>query len=411
VSALLLLLAPASGQDIDNCTLDEAYPMAGTSGLENALSALRINAQTYSATEFAEEHVFPVWEEVRRDIAATDETEALPLFFKVAYENNANLGVATLPMWHQNADCPEAYRFSTSPVDLYASNLGFVFRAGRLGVYYSAAFTFGYAAVPQQANRFAMWIPMTLITGYGSVAAPLAGGGAQIVDGGSAFSVDWLGGGVYDGKLLKARGGYARSRGLHGSIHQPQTGLFARGVLRGDGWTDIEQYTAGAEEVDLGRVSETIGRPSAFARGVPLTGRASDDDEQDTLQLRSGHVRQTDIAGVLDIEVAWATAPQPLLHEVWVAWHSPQFSEPGRALVDRPVASRVGGGMLQMPAQFYYGLDQRRLVTARYDVLAQLGERRGTIRFSAAYNDPAQLLIFPFARDALSVTLGVEGEF
>ena len=56
----LLLLTSAWAQDsflttpAQGCLADNAWPIAGNTGLENGLAALRINAQTYNATQFAE---------------------------------------------------------------------------------------------------------------------------------------------------------------------------------------------------------------------------------------------------------------------------------------------------------------------------------------------------------------------
>lgn len=394
-------LAPAQG-----CLADDGWPVAGSAGLENSLSALRINAQTYSATRFAEEKLYPIWQQVRADIRGEEPDELPDRFFRVSYEYNANLGVSEVPVWYGSSECPEEYRFSTSPVDVYATNIGGVGRWGRFGIYYSGSFTFGSIGTPRDDYRAVMSLIMYPMLGaYGAMSAPLSGEGLQVVQGSSAFTLDWVGGAMYDGRFLKARGGYVRSRGIHGSIENPQTGLFANGVIRGTKQTDLSQFAAGARDIRWGN-ARGIGRTSVFTRQIPLTDDS--DSEGAPFALRTQHFAQDSIAGQLDVDVTWATRPQAFLHEAWVAYHSPGYHESTGGEFD--VFWLLGGGMTRMPAQFYYGLDAEPLITAKAAYLMPLNES-AMLNMAVSYNDPATLVLFPFARDAVTIRLTMEGEF
>ena len=52
--ALLLGLALGQQGNRNQCSNDDAFPIAGTSGFENTIAALRTNAATYSASNFVE---------------------------------------------------------------------------------------------------------------------------------------------------------------------------------------------------------------------------------------------------------------------------------------------------------------------------------------------------------------------
>lgn len=403
IALLLALSGAASAQallhDTVSCLQDNASPVAGTSGVENALSALRVNAQTYSATRFAEDRLFPAWGELQ----AGDDDRA----FRLAYEHNQNLGVAGVPLWFSDEECPDEYRFSVSPVDLYATNFGAVGRWGQLGFYYTASVTFGTTALATARYRTGTHFLMPMLTYFGLYSAALSGG-SQVVQGTSAYALDWLGGATWDNPYAQARVGYARSKGLHVSLRQPQSRLFANGVVR-DGLSTLEQYAAGVERLGFGGASEVIGVSSLFARGVPLT---DDDSDQGALLLRTGHLDQQDIGGWVDLSAAWATAPEPLLHQAVVAVHNPEFNDPEAAL-SASGSWRLAVGMLRMPTQWYYAAPGGPVVTARFELASPAGgeNARGLFRFSISYNDPEQLTLFPFAQDAAAVKLAYDVEF
>lgn len=412
--SLLLLITAAQAQvfsnEAQNCLADDAWPIAGNAGLENGLSALRINAQTYNATRFAEKNLYPVWEQVQADIKGEEEEATTPaLFARVSYEYNANLGVARVPLWYGSDDCPDDLRLSTSPLDVYANNFGIVGRYGKLGFYYSGSFTFGTTAFPRNDYRAVMALmTFPMIGAYGTMAAPFSGAGVSVVQGSSAYALDWVGGAMYEGTLLKARAGYVRSRGFHASVENPQSGLFANWVWRGDSGFDFSQYAAGAEQVRWGKASDKVGKTSLFTRGVPISESRQPGQQ---VQLRTQHIAQDSIAGRLDVAASWATEPQPLLHEAWVAIHSVGFHDSlGPEGLNGAFMQRLGAGVYQMPAQYYYGLEARTLYSARLDYRYALGDA-GVMNTTFSYNDPEQLLIFPFARDAFAVRFTFEGEF
>ena len=405
----LLLASAAFAWDIDwvQCTNDDARPIAGTAGYENGLSALRTNAMTYSATQFAERELFRGWS--REDSKG-----------QFVYEIRQSYNVARVSVYQTDAEygeCPEKYRFSNRQLDLQSMNLGYQARFGRFGLYYAAGVTYGTLA-EDPMMRIMLWgFGAPMATGPALIFAPLTGSWQNNV-GASAFAMDWIGGLTADATVADLRVGYTRSAGIHLSATNDTLGLFGNTVVRPG--QPLGQFAAGTRQTGWGKASESIGRTSVFARGLPLTeavrSAVTGDVRGGVDQLLTGHLEQTDLGGTVDVAVAYAFAPTPLVHEAQVAVHSKGFHgryEDGEVFEAEETAWRVQGGIVQLPAQWYYGLAGGTFPTARAELLFRGGSETESFEGVAAllFNDPEQLALFPFARNAVTLKLAIEAEF
>ena len=406
VFAALTPLAVAES-DRAACTPDDAFPIAGTSGYENAVVALRTNAATYGATAFAERQLF--------QRAGADPGLAANGHF--AFQTNVTYGVTKVPVWQEDAtygECPEEYLFSMRPVDLQANNFGFSWSGPRLGLFYSASVTFGMLAESSGFVRGLLWSgAWPMYSAVPLIAAPLAGAWDTSA-GASAFALDYVAGATLNLKLLDARLGYSGARGLYGGVSQPQSHLFGSVLLR-EKLSSLTQFKGGLDRLSLGAgPGQRGGASSVYARGLPLTEVADPSTNDGTsvlTRLLTAHVEQEDLLDVFDVSAAYAWEPSPSLHLLSVAAHTPGYSL-GTPGVDG-LAWRVEVGWVALPEMAWIGVEGGGHLLIRVDTLKSIdvGDDRLRAVFGVQRNDPEQLALYPFGVNAISYRLSMEGDF
>lgn len=407
--ALLLAAAAHAQADRNQCSTDDAFPLAGTAGFDNALEALRTNAATYSAASFLERTGL-------RRIALSDEKKV----GSAQFATNWTFGVTRVPVWQEDVtygECPDEFLLVSRPLDLHAYNLGFAFRVGPVGAFYTASMTAGYMSDiayfrPFQALGVAVVSPWVL------AAAPLAGS-LQTQVGASAYAQDFVAGVIVDAGVASLRGGYTQSRGWYLSGQDALVGaLFGTIVLR-DGLSFVGQARAGVEQLPLPEgIGERVGRPSAFLRVLPLTEQQTDPAVGEVgprqLDLTTGHLEQHDLMGLVDLRFGYAIRPTPAVYNVSVAVHDPSFwrsAEEGST----GIHGYLEAGMVQVPDQFYYGVEGGPKLHLRGQISggtsAIAPEKGGSFSLVLLYNDPEQTALYPFAVDALTISTELKGAF
>lgn len=386
----------------NQCSVDDAFPIAGTSGFDNALLALRTNAATYSASSFAEKHAL-------RSIALGERGTDVGV---VQMEANLHWGVTRVPVYQEDAtygECPAEYVLGTRPVDMYAYNLGLAFRWHRVGAFYASSVTLGY---PAELAYLRMYQTMgSLVTvPFMSVAVPLTGS-FQTQTGASAYAQDFVAGVLVDLEVADLRAGYTQSRGWYLSGQDRYVGAFGSLVLR-DGFTLVGQARGGLERTPLPEaVEKVVGRPSIFARSLPLTEPTdtpdTPDDQRTQLSLLTGHVAEEGLFRRVDVRFSYAFAPVVQVNDAAVAVHDPEWYVAGDGGTPSARIHWYGeAGIVGVPPQYYYGLPGATLIQARAVVQGQLGEE-GTGVVTLMFNDPEQVALYPFARNSLAVRLQV----
>jgi hypothetical protein len=399
----LALVALAFGGDRTDCTVDDSFPIIGTSGYANALSALRSNAVTYGATQFAERNVL-------RQVAMGEEDKG----FVFAIDSHMSWNVAEVPVWQEDVqwgDCPDEYLISSRGTDLQAHNLGFAFRVGRIGGFYAASVTWGSLA-PLDYQRFMVNAPMGPMVGYlAAVTLPIFGSW-QTGAGTSACAQDFIFGLTADVEVGTVHVGYTQSKGLYGGFTEPRLGLFGN-LLLADRLRLVDQFIGGVRQVPLGSIDDKIGRPSLFARSLPLT--EPEVDSADTTaaptveSLLTGHFAQEGLGRVIDLRAAYAVKPVATLHQASVALTTPGYhltteDEDGG---DPVMGGLIEAGMVTLPDQYYYGLPGGRFLSFRATVGAETPTMKGAI--SLMINDAEQLALYPFSRNAVTLQFGISG--
>jgi hypothetical protein len=374
---------------------DIFQPVAGTAGFANAIDAIRINATTYSAGEFA-----------RRRLRGRN-------YF--AWDMHLVAGAARVPTLctGQGRYAGEMYE---QPLDLGATNLGLDAPLLHDGPLNSSLEVFYAASVTQSAmgSRALSW-SLPLLNLYPAVAAPAIG---TYNDGRGLFTyaVDWIGGAYLKSDVVSVQAGYTGSRGLYLDITQDKAALFVNGILA-DGlqWSDASYLMLGVLQFDplkVGLDQDKVGMSSLFYRDLPSGGSAVAPEpragivERTSERLRTGHVRQEDIARLLDVRAAWEFSERFRVRELAVGLHTQDWHRREKSRSYQDEAGSVRVGFVNLPDQPLLGLKGGVRPTIRADYLQQVGsEDTFGLRLSARMNDPDLLDLYPFAYNALGVNL------
>lgn len=395
VIALVGLAFAQQERGKNQCSVDDAFPIAGTAGFSNALSALRTNASTWNASTFAERHALRRLAQLPPD----------GLTSVVAAQTNLQLGVTRVPVFQEDAsygECPAAYVLGTRPVDLYAYNVGLAFRYGRVGAFYSSSITFGYLGELAYLRAYQTVGSMTVVP-IMTLLVPLTGSW-QTQLGASAYAQDFVAGAVVDLELADLRVGYTQSRGWYASAQDRGLGLFASVVAR-DGFQRVGQARAGLERAALPEdVADVIGRPSVFAQLLPLTEAIGPGGEQ--VDLTTGNLAQEGIAGLFDVRFAYALRPVTQVHHFAFGVHDRGWFTDADGATDLPsgelaLHGGVSAGFVNLPTQYYYGLSGGTVLQARAEL--QLASQGGGARVALLWNDPEQTALYPFSVNTLAI--------
>lgn len=433
---IALLLGVAAAQSAANCGDGGFPPIAGTSGLANTRAALTTQQQSYSAAAFAERQMF-------QKIAAGDADELEDGGGIFAWELNTTFGAADVPVYVDNAvhspqDCPADLRVALAPVDLQAMNLGFGYRKGLVGAFYSASVTYGMVAHPSPYVRGMVWgFGLPMYTTPLLLLAPVTGSWMQ-TSGASAFAMDYIAGAyVTHPKVGQLSAGYAgSSRGFYVHGNEELLGLHLSTVLKAEA-RPVSVLKGGLDRLNPAQFAEDlrpIGLTTAFYRDLPFGGglvaselgggaggggaagggQAGGDAPAD--RFRSAHVDQENLFGVVDLRFAYALAPRPLVNELAVGVHTPAFVLPRNAVLDdlegATAGARLVGGFTEIPADPTIGAVPGRVATGRIDAVGRFEVDSGgavVANFKLMLNDPEQLVLYPFSRNALTYSLSIGG--
>lgn len=393
------------------------YPIAGSAGFTNAQKGRKTNRNTYSAANFAERALV--------DDAPTAQW---------VLEWNATLNAARVPTLCGDSDVAEhnrKERVYEDSLDLYASNMAFSFESKSFGAFYSASVTQSVMGL-----RYAV-LPTMILQLYPLFSAPFVGIW-QRGDGVSSYSLDWIGGAHVDTEWFGARVGYAGIGGAYGSFDERTIGLFGSTALpfgeRISPWTFLK---AGVDRFDPARfgatkVSNTIGLTSLFVRDLPygqeLDSLLEEEEAATTarmmistipdpmpiasigerlsdladVRLRTLHFQQSNIKGIVDVELSYALAPKVQVFDGMLAVHSPNY-QPSRLLEEAESRNDEPGfllkvGAVQLPAQYTLGVEGGTYLAARAEYRTPT-----QFTFMMLLNDPEQLALYPFATNAVSL--------
>lgn len=383
--------------------------IAGTAGFENARAANTTNALAYGATGYMGEVVLPKLKQGRE---AAKEAGDGGWHGGGGYRYRTTLQAAVVPTYEVSSGCPDRLRISERPLDLGSVNLGLAASNGTIGVFYSSSVVYGYTPSFDPRERFLFGMTGLVYAGMGAVLAPLAGGDQVFGEGASAVQTDFVVGGLIDTAGLHGRLGWVGSRGVYADLEADIPVFFSATIDE----PSLSNLLSGG----LRRLDSKLGSTSIYAKNQPFRpipqlaagNGAQVGDSTGGLNFATGHFAQENLnGGTFDVRVAYAVAPQPLLHEAQIAVHS----RPG-TLEDAATGGvdfLLRGGVVQLPDLWYYGVEGGYRPTFRAEVGIVVGDdaAAGSIRYLVMMNDPEQLLLFPYAYNALTMGLTFDGNF
>jgi len=399
-----------------DCDENGGQPIVGTAGFANARDALNTNIQTYSATAFADRALFRTHR--HGDNAGS-----------AAMEMNITWGATTVPTYNTRAidhavntdNCTPDYLVAMRPIDLSATNIGFAYQWERFGLFYSASVAYGGVAYPHNYLRGMMYgLGLPMYSVYALAAAPLLRTGYQTQTGASAFALDWIGGATYHDEHLGVRVGYAGSAGLYGSVNEQNSGLYLSSVVRGQGAL-LSQLETGLDRLPGHKVAKGLGLTSVFLRDLPYGATAPTEDATRSLlpesgSLRTVHLEQDNLFRILDVHASQTLKPISQLHLAQLGLHTPGYHK-GRNAAEtgsEEFAGLVRAGLVRIPAQAAFGIEEGQLITFRAEGKLQFASgSNGSahVQYGVLYNDAEQLAMYPYAQNVLTYRLQMRGEF
>jgi hypothetical protein len=394
-----LLAAAASAQDTPNWVYgacDIFAPIAGTAGWASARDAIRTNATTYSAGEFARRRLRG------RNYLAMD-------FHLVA-------GVTRVPaLCTSDSGTRAGDGVYLQPLDLGATNLGIDVPLLTEGPLNSKLEVFYASSVTQSAmgSRALSW-SAPLINLYPAFFAPVVGRFAAS-RGLFTYGVDWIGGAYLKSDIVSVQAGYTGTKGLYVDVTQEKVALFvnAVGTDLSDGLqvADLQYLLGGVEQFDprnVAAVDPEVGLSTLFYRNLASGGSVVDALSGDAVpvRLRTIHARQEDILRRFDVRSAVQLDGPVRLRELAVGAHSEGWFRRRDLNVSGEEHWAVRAGVVNLPDQPLFGVNGGIKPTLRADYLKQVGDSDTfALRASLRVNDPDLLDLYPFAYNALGANV------
>lgn len=401
----------------------EVQVIMGTAGQRNAANAVQTNAATYSASAAAARNLVRSPRE--------PDSDWKPTFF---IDMNSTYGAARVPVFHAANDsrpdeCLDRNRVAIKPFDMHAANFGFAARKGNFGFVFSSSFTW---AAPGPGDQFFRMFMSTSVAPFyilsAAAIAPLLDlavpGPLDFSGPTSGMAADWLVGATYKAGSVDLGAAYLASRGGYLSGYEARSGAYAFAALR-PGQKPL--YELGVDRfspaaLGAGGAARALGLSSVAYQDIPFfidpdaaaEARATDDRatlDRLVYQLRVGSVKQQNLAQILDVQARYRIAPDPSLSELVVGLHTPGYHRPrGDTDGDAPTWSVLAqGGVVTTPTVWSEGSGPERLISARAGVRAhaETDDIPLLFQFLLLTNDPDQLQLYPFARNAVSYNLYV----
>jgi hypothetical protein len=391
---------------------ENAVPIAGSSGFENARHAFRTTGQTYSATAYAERNLF-------KHSADDDATG------DISYDFFQMVKAATVPSHEPRAGgeelCPASYGVSLRPVDVQAVAMGASFHKGAWGGFYAASVAYGNTAMPNNFVRGQILFAQPIYAATTLAVAPLARNGLRTQEGASSFALDWVAGATYTHPFFGVRAGYAGSRGFYANVVDNKLGMFVSGLLGGQDRAGglLSYVRMGFDRLVANKLVKGMGLTTLFYRDLPYglqpspAAPAAAVDEGG--RLRTVHFAQQNLARYVDVEAAYGLRPTSFLQHAILGVHAPDYvtGRKGKG-PEAGFVWNLRGGLVNVPAQAMFGLEGGRYLSAKAELGAKLdvGTREGArIVGALLINDPELLALYPYAVDATTFRLHFDGAF
>jgi hypothetical protein len=414
IPLLLALVAPAHAQysefSPEDARCGDPNPISGTAGVRNAGEAIQANANTYSASNFAHNQL--------NSLDADNYWGDGDLKLGVAVDLNVTYGAADMVVYHprhlQYPDqCVAKYRVATKGLDLLAANTGFVIKGGPLGAFYATSFTWAAPAYGDQFTRVLMtsFVSPAYVLVASATAGPLdllTSGDLEATNEFSSIKLEWMGGATFELDKVHASAAYLSSGGAYLQASEEIVGSYFFAAVKPGGNTVFQGGIDRLDPEELLDMAGGVGLTSVAYQQLPffLAGADQANAGPGLLeQLRVGRVHQQNIGGTFDINARNRIQPSPSVSELSIGMHTVDFHMPrsGRDSSAGDLLFLLQGGMVTTPAAWAQGNGPATLGSGRMSIGGRYSD--ADLFFSIYLNDPDQLQLYPFARNAVSYQL------
>ena len=255
-----------------NCA--DPWPIAGTAGVRNAGEAIQANANTYSAAAFANRHLTSVDEDSFWEIGDGGWVMGVYTDLNVTY------GASQLVVHHPKAleypqDCEAKWRTASKPLDLQAANVGLVFKKGPVGLFYATSFTW---AAPAYGDQFTRLLMTSFVAPAYVLSASVLSGPLDLITRGplestnefSSTRLEWMGGATVELDRVHVSAAYLSSKGAYVQASEEVVGSYVFAAIRPETGTVFEGGLDRLDPASLGNGSGKAGLLSLAYQDVPF---------------------------------------------------------------------------------------------------------------------------------------------
>lgn len=303
----------------------------------------------------------------------------------------------SVPSLEQRWSCP--YGATMRDMDLYASAFGGGIGVGPATFFMSTGAT-AMVSWNQTYLRNAGVVSMPMVMGMISTIAPLW----VLVDDPVIWQndpqgifADFIVGAQLDGKIAGvASVGWSGTQGPYANYLHPKAHFMGAAALSGD-FKRLPYGLLGLKELPLDRDAK-FGKLSLFGRQLGYVTGVAEQELQ--LDVRSVHLEQVEIAGILDVRTALQVTPDVRLGEARVGIGRMSEVEDGTR-----GGSKVVVGVYDQPDFWFWGVEGG----PRLSVSAMAGLYGPGVNFEfvGGWNEPSMLRMYPYAVDSLSFQVRV----
>lgn len=404
LAAALLVSSVAPAALAAECKPGE--PISGSADYAVATASAARYMQLASAARYAERVVLP-----RLTRPRTGDSSRAAFGGFVGERMDMLWGIGSVPIGVGN-DNDDGCTVGRAPFDLYSGNFGVGFSVGPVYAFYASSIAVGSAGdVP---NRLVSPMAIPVVGGLYTLVGPLFGATSGTTYGG-VYSLDYIGGAGFTTPWVTGSAGYAGSKGFFGYASQPDLNLFAASALRSI--SDIAYLRAGIEWLKLGR--EQVTSTTLFFRTLAQVPAPSDALDTVTASvkppsLQTVHAEQLDIAGLVDVSMAYGIGSFAKLHEAGVRVHTPGYSQrpPDDQTKARRGGAALGGagaaltlGMVRVPERRIFGQSGKVLphVALQFGGVSRVAP--SSFLVALRFNDPEIVALYPAAGGSVNLTL------
>lgn len=385
----------------------------GSSAIKGTVSdqlmgaALRRNAQIYGAANAVQTKLLPMLANLEKGGAAM-------------YDGTVTWGALRVPF------CPppnaDVYDLSQKPrmtkVDMSTVTMGLAYKHQSVVFYLAGSASMHSAAGGKEAMRAAL--PMLTVGAFTYL--PVGFFKREIVYDDLSIIWDYIAGVQMHAPVGEIAFGYLGSKGMFTNVSERHIKAFVGAVLNDfTNGAGLPYLAGGIQSFDWAvpkDVVDKIGSTGLSARRLvypsapPPQLAASDvkDAEKQVIPFVTAYFEQTGIGKVLDITLAAQHQSKFEPYEMTVAFHNPGYGkrpEKSDTRDDFKSGVRLTAGTVKLPNLWFYGVEGGYKVRAALEATIQAEGQY--ITFGLGVNSPSILAAFPYAYNAVQLTMSLNG--